>query len=187
MDPPGPCCQGKRQHQDSPQPRLSCHLLLAARAQIGNQDLIHLIRVVSIPDPARLPPANPFPPTPPTPSRLICTALISRTANFSIWPLFTQGAQAMLIPMHPPQPPGVQLHATGGRPLTGYFGVLAPLWTSTVASELGGRLALSVVYGQALRNRGVPPLCPDGIRGGQESHQCPSLPCRLAITGTGYS
>lgn len=42
---------------------------------------------------------------PPTPSRLICTTLISHTANFSIWLLCTQGAQARLVPVHPPSFP----------------------------------------------------------------------------------
>lgn len=100
---PGPCCQGKQSQQDHPQPPLSCHLLLAVRAQISNQDLIHLIRAVLIPDPAQLPPAlHP----PPTLGNLICTTLISRTANFSIWPLLTQGAQVTLVSVLPPSPPG---------------------------------------------------------------------------------
>ena len=104
MAPPQPCCQGKRSQWDPPQPPLGCHLLPAARAQIGNQDLIHLIRAISIPDPAWLPLASH--PTPSTPSHLICTALISRAANFSIWLLFTQGAQVVLISTYPRSPLG---------------------------------------------------------------------------------
>lgn len=79
-------------------PLLSCHLPLAARAQISHQDLIHLIRAASILNPAWLPPCLA---SPPVLSRLICTALISLPANFSICLLLTQGAQEMLF-LHPP-------------------------------------------------------------------------------------
>ena len=60
--PTGPRCQEKQSQWDPLQSLLSGHFLLAARAQIGNQDLIHLIRAVSIPDPAWLPTASHPPP-----------------------------------------------------------------------------------------------------------------------------
>lgn len=70
------------------------------------------------PEPCSAPPCLA---SPPTPSHLICTALISRPANFSIWLLLTQGAQEMQFPTSPQ-------HAACGRTLMGSFGDLRVSW-----------------------------------------------------------
>lgn len=120
---------------------------------------------------------------PPTLSRLICTTLISHTANFSIWLLCTQGAQARLVPVHPPSFPRCSCMPWEVNRCLAILGFLHLSRTSLAPLNSFPRETLQ---GQVPGHHLPLPQCPDGMAG-WESRWCLSLPCRLAATGNGYS
>lgn len=107
------------------------------------------------PEPCSAPPCLA---SPPTPSRLICTALISRPANFSIRLLLTQGAQEMQLPTSPRPPAHCGWPSTDGV----LWGPHAPLGTSH-PSGASPHLRAGGPWCMARCTHTECPLCPKGI------------------------